>query len=471
MALPRRTRACPTTASCRCGAAPPGRRPAAGPCLATTSPPPSTCSSAPPPSYLRAEIDAPLELSVVDALAGGAKPAEAVRRTGSTAERAATAGDRLAELSPPPRRALSTACSSSPRVGAATGPAPRAKLCRCSRSPGDDLALCHLAYQAPAYSRSPARPGRCADRSARKVPCALLADWGSPHYDPLGGCSLTRASTASSSVSEMLTWLDAHEASGQPPSRGPRLCRAGRLPMLGCFDEARALIADVRAEQRERGGGNLMRSLSLRSPLGQHVELLARRSRAGSPLGPGVVPSTRGPRPPDFGDYAAGIARRPLLRSGPTGGSRGRGRASGRARRVRRSVSPITGGRCGRRCSRGAASTPGGTARRARRSTYPCDGHAQRAGRRVRRSRRGADLRGSPEAAARPWSRRSTVRAEGERRHGRARSRTARGTATVRNGRGRALSRRRSKARFSTARKVEQCLGRPPLKAWPGLAK
>ena len=62
-------------------------------------------------------------------------------------------------------------------------------------------------------------------------------------------------------VSELLAWLDENE-----PRAGRdhflRAYRAGALAMLGRFDEARAILAEARAELAERGGGVLLANIT-----------------------------------------------------------------------------------------------------------------------------------------------------------------------------------------------------------------
>jgi tetratricopeptide (TPR) repeat protein len=54
-------------------------------------------------------------------------------------------------------------------------------------------------------------------------------------------------------VPELLAWLDEQEA-GAMLSHYVRGHRAQALAMLGCFDEARVILAETRAELAERGG-------------------------------------------------------------------------------------------------------------------------------------------------------------------------------------------------------------------------
>jgi tetratricopeptide (TPR) repeat protein len=67
--------------------------------------------------------------------------------------------------------------------------------------------------------------------------------------------------SGTTSVSELLAWLDEVE-----PSAGRnqffRAYRGWSLARLGRFDEVRAIIAQARAEQAERGGGTLLANLT-----------------------------------------------------------------------------------------------------------------------------------------------------------------------------------------------------------------
>jgi tetratricopeptide (TPR) repeat protein len=83
-------------------------------------------------------------------------------------------------------------------------------------------------------------------------------------------------------VSELLAWLDEQEARGV---RDPffRTCRAYAWATLGCFDDARALVTELRAELADRGGGIPLALLS--SQLFLEVELLAGDPEAAVELG------------------------------------------------------------------------------------------------------------------------------------------------------------------------------------------
>src|SRR5439155_13101458 len=73
-------------------------------------------------------------------------------------------------------------------------------------------------------------------------------------------------------ASELLEWMDEQEA------RGARDIFLGRwrgeaLAMLGRFDEARAILAEARAELADRGGGMALAAMMSHSSV--DVELLA----------------------------------------------------------------------------------------------------------------------------------------------------------------------------------------------------
>jgi tetratricopeptide (TPR) repeat protein len=83
-------------------------------------------------------------------------------------------------------------------------------------------------------------------------------------------------------VSELLAWLDENE-----PHEGPdqffRAYRAWSLARLGRFDEARAIIAEVRTQQAERGGGALLANLTAFESV--WIELLAGDPAAAAAFG------------------------------------------------------------------------------------------------------------------------------------------------------------------------------------------
>jgi len=83
-------------------------------------------------------------------------------------------------------------------------------------------------------------------------------------------------------VSELLAWLDENEwRAGR--DQFFRAYRAWALAMLGRFDEARAILAEARAEQAERGGGLLLANLTTFESVA--VELLAGDPAAAAEFG------------------------------------------------------------------------------------------------------------------------------------------------------------------------------------------
>jgi len=83
-------------------------------------------------------------------------------------------------------------------------------------------------------------------------------------------------------VSELLAWLDEQ---GERGARNPNLRghRANALAMLGRFDEARAILAEARAELADRGGGIWLARLTGQTSV--NLELLAGDPAAAAELG------------------------------------------------------------------------------------------------------------------------------------------------------------------------------------------
>jgi tetratricopeptide (TPR) repeat protein len=83
-------------------------------------------------------------------------------------------------------------------------------------------------------------------------------------------------------VSELLAWLDENE-----PREGRdhwlRVSRAGALARLGRFDEARAILAEARADMADRGGGIPLATATGMTSV--DVELLAGDPAAAAELG------------------------------------------------------------------------------------------------------------------------------------------------------------------------------------------
>ena len=100
------------------------------------------------------------------------------------------------------------------------------------------------------------------------------------------GCSLL----GTTPVSELLVWLDENEP-GAGRDHWLRAYQAGALAMLGRFDEARAILAEERAELAERGGGALLANITVFGRLGR---ALGRRSRRRSRVRSSRAQAVRG---------------------------------------------------------------------------------------------------------------------------------------------------------------------------------
>ena len=141
-----------------------------------------------------------------------------------------------------------------------------------------DLAL-HLAYDALANVAVMRAQNDAAVRAYERA--AMHARRAGLSYESLGWRAIFRF-YGTSSVSELLAWLDENE----PPEGGDYLLRASRawaFAMLGRFDDARAILAESRSELAERGGGIQLGVITGIESAG--VELLADDPAAAAALG------------------------------------------------------------------------------------------------------------------------------------------------------------------------------------------
>jgi class 3 adenylate cyclase/tetratricopeptide (TPR) repeat protein len=212
------------------------------------------------------EIDVALETDLVDALFWAGRSRDALRRADSLAKRASAAGDRVGEL-----------CG---RVKAGT--------LRTNLEPeGATEKLAALVEQAlPEFEAAD-------DDLARQIGYSALGQVGlvRAQYDAMADAydkAFAHAQRAglpgevawrsgarffgTTPISDVLAWLDEQEAQW-PRHSSLRADRAGALAMLGRFDQARAILTEVRAELADRGGGFELASVT---GLGSaFVELLA----------------------------------------------------------------------------------------------------------------------------------------------------------------------------------------------------
>ena len=223
------------------------------------------------------EIDVALETDLVDALFQTGKGGDALRRADSLAERASAAGDRVGEL-----------CGRIQEGRFRTFLEPEGATDKLAalveqalpvfEAADDDLAL-YIGYSALGQvAGSRGQMDAVLDAYERAFVHAQRA--GLPH-ELVGWRAIARL-FGTTPVSELLAWLDEQEARGARDSY-LRRDRGRALAMLGRFDEARAILANVRAELAERGGG-----IPLAVTTGQasvDVELLAGDPAAAAELG------------------------------------------------------------------------------------------------------------------------------------------------------------------------------------------
>ena len=134
---------------------------------------------------------------------------------------------------------------------------------------GDPMAL-YVAY----YARGDVEEARGHSDAALEAFERAAAQAGRAGYRPsqmLGFLAFLRF-TGSTPVPEFLAWLD-EVADGAGPDQFVRAYRGWSLAKLGRFDEARAIIAEARAKQAERGRDHLLANLTAFESVG--VELLA----------------------------------------------------------------------------------------------------------------------------------------------------------------------------------------------------
>jgi class 3 adenylate cyclase/tetratricopeptide (TPR) repeat protein len=202
-------------------------------------------------------LDLALETELGDALSWVGRLDDAIRRADALAERAYAAGDRVGELC---GRIQAAAYRSTLHPEGATEKlaALVEQALPVFQAARDDLAL-FVAYSALAdVASARGRP----DAALEAYEQALIHARNAGHqpYWALAVTAVCRFA-GRTPVSELLAWLDENEPSA---SRDQffRAYRAWSLARLGQFDEARAILAQARAEQAERGGGLLFANLT-----------------------------------------------------------------------------------------------------------------------------------------------------------------------------------------------------------------
>jgi tetratricopeptide (TPR) repeat protein len=202
---------------------------------------------------------------------------EGLQRADSLVERASAAGDRVAELCGKLTAGL-LRFYLEPQGAAETLAGLVDRALPSFNDAQDDLAL-FIAYSAlGAVANMRAQMDSWLDAAEHTYVHAQRA--GLVHYVETGRVIARFFGTTP--LSELLVWLDEHEAGGVPFSN-LRRHRALAFAMLGRFDEARSLLADARADVLDRGGG-----FALAIVMGQDqlfIELLAGDPAAAAELG------------------------------------------------------------------------------------------------------------------------------------------------------------------------------------------
>ena len=204
-----------------------------------------------------AEIDLALECELADVLLWTGGTRDAVQRADAHAERAAASGDRLGELC---GRILAGILRVYLGEDGADGHLTEVveRALPVFEAAGDDLAL-YLAYAGrAAVADFGGRADAALEAYERAFAHARLA--GHEPSSTVAALAWSRFA-GTTPVSDLLAWLDQIER-GAGPDQFLRAYRGWSLAKLGRFDEARAIIAQARAEQAERGGGTLLANLT-----------------------------------------------------------------------------------------------------------------------------------------------------------------------------------------------------------------
>ena len=195
------------------------------------------------------EVDIALETELADALFWSGRPRDALQRAASLAERAAAAGDQVGELVGRLKEGIFR-INVEPEGQTEKVAALVEQALPVLESTGNDVAL-QTGYFAAAWVASMSLQWSAAteafDRAAAHSRAAGLSN------DFIGWRASARL-FGSAPISELLAWLEER----QPTWGSLHSFRANRgqaLSMLGRFEEARSLLADVRTEQLDRGAG------------------------------------------------------------------------------------------------------------------------------------------------------------------------------------------------------------------------
>jgi class 3 adenylate cyclase/tetratricopeptide (TPR) repeat protein len=212
------------------------------------------------------KVDLGVETDLIDALSWDRKGEEALDRARSIVSRATAAGDLIGEL-------CGRIHELTHRVQTEAGDAMAeldaliAEALPVFEAAGDGLAL-RIAYRAI---------GEAANMRAQMDQVAVAYEQALSYPGPAGRTALVGYQSharfhGSTPLTELLAWQDEQEP-GERRSYWLRAHRSSALAMLGRFDEARALQAELRTELVERGGAKAL--LAAVIGYGLEIEFLA----------------------------------------------------------------------------------------------------------------------------------------------------------------------------------------------------
>jgi class 3 adenylate cyclase/tetratricopeptide (TPR) repeat protein len=215
----------------------------------------------------QAEIDLALETTLADALFETGRVADALQRVDAIAERARTAGDRVGELCARIQdgrfREFIEPQGATEKLAALVEEA-----LPILEAAHEDVAL-YIAY----YARAQVAGMRAhMDTMVGALDNAIAHARQAGLVPGLSGWRSLGRLWGTMPVAQFLAWLD-EETAREPWNVFLRRDRASALAMLGRFDEARAILADARAELADRGA-----QVQAAATAGQHcvdIELLA----------------------------------------------------------------------------------------------------------------------------------------------------------------------------------------------------
>jgi tetratricopeptide (TPR) repeat protein len=196
-----------------------------------------------------AQLDRVLETEIVDAMYWAGMGDDALRRAETLAERAAAAGDRVGELCG--RIQAGIVHMDLEPEGATQQLAALAEQALPAFQTADDDVALYVGYSALGWV---AFIGAQMDKGLEAFERAASHARQAGLINRFLGWRAAVRFYGTTPVSELLAWLDENE-SPAGPDHWLRTNRGRALAMLGCFHEARTILADARAELAERGGG------------------------------------------------------------------------------------------------------------------------------------------------------------------------------------------------------------------------